>query len=166
MKNWATQNKTETKSVSSNVQWEVQWKSIFGNLFHKIIRQIFSGGYPKPLFFYFIFLLLLLLLLLLFRAASTAYGSSPVRDWIGATAVGLRNSHSNAGSQQRLRPTLHFTAMQDPHPLSEARDQTHILMNTSQIRFHCTTMGTLNFSFLNKNWSPRSTCILWLELII
>ena len=35
--------------------------------------------------------------------------------------------------------------------LSEARDQTHILMNTSQIRFRCTTMGTRNSAlFLNK----------------
>ena len=28
------------------------------------------------------------------------------------------------------------------NPLSEARDQTHNLMIPSQIRFHCTTMGT------------------------
>ena len=28
------------------------------------------------------------------------------------------------------------------NPLSEARDQTHILMNTSQICFHCATVGT------------------------
>ena len=27
-------------------------------------------------------------------------------------------------------------------PLSEARDRTHILMGTSQIRFHCATTGT------------------------
>ena len=29
-----------------------------------------------------------------------------------------------------------------PDPLCEARDQTCILMDTSQICFHCTTMGT------------------------
>ena len=28
------------------------------------------------------------------------------------------------------------------NPPSEARDQTHILLDTSQIRFHCATMGT------------------------
>jgi len=27
-------------------------------------------------------------------------------------------------------------------PLIKAREQTHILMDTSQIRFHCTTIGT------------------------
>ena len=32
-------------------------------------------------------------------------------------------------------------AMPDPDALSEARDQTCILMDTSQICFHCTTMG-------------------------
>ena len=30
------------------------------------------------------------------------------------------------------------------HPLSEARNRTHILMDTSQIRFHCITTGTPN----------------------
>ena len=33
------------------------------------------------------------------------------------------------------------------NPLSEARDQTHILMDISQIRFHCATMGTPWTSF-------------------
>ena len=39
---------------------------------------------------------------------------------------------------------LHHSSQQGqiPDPLSKARDQTHILMDTSQIRFHCTTMGT------------------------
>ena len=31
---------------------------------------------------------------------------------------------------------------QTPNPLSEARNQTHILMDTSRIRFHCATTGT------------------------
>ena len=31
------------------------------------------------------------------------------------------------------------------NPLSKARDQTHILMDTSQIRFHCATTGTPDF---------------------
>ena len=30
-----------------------------------------------------------------------------------------------------------------PESLSEARDQTHILVDASQIRLQCTTMGTL-----------------------
>ena len=40
--------------------------------------------------------------------------------------------------------SLHLSPRQCqiPDPLSQAGDQTCILMDTSQIRFHCTTMGT------------------------
>ena len=39
---------------------------------------------------------------------------------------------------------LHHSSRQCqiPDPLSEARDQTCILMDASQVHFHCTTMGT------------------------
>ena len=55
---------------------------------------------------------------LLFRSAPTAYGGSQARGPIGATAAGLRHrqSHSNAGSEPRLRPTPQLTAMPDPQP--------------------------------------------------
>ena len=42
---------------------------------------------------------------------------------------------------------LQFIQRWMPDPLSEARDQTHILMDTGQIRFHCTTMGTPHHQF-------------------
>ena len=60
-----------------------------------------------------------------------AYGGSQARGRIGAAASGLRHSHSNAGSKPRLWPTLQLTVM----PLSEARDQTCIFMDDSQICF-------------------------------
>ena len=34
-----------------------------------------------------------------------------------------------------------------PDPLSDAKDPTHILMDTSWIRFHCTTSGTPKYYF-------------------
>ena len=37
---------------------------------------------------------------------------------------------------------------QIPDPLSEARDQTSILMDASQIHFRCTTMGTPSLKIL------------------
>ena len=40
-----------------------------------------------------------------FRASPTACGGSQARGGIGATAAGLRHSHSNAGSEPCLRPT-------------------------------------------------------------
>ena len=73
----------------------------------------------------------------LFRAAPTAYGSSQARSQIGATAA----SHSNAKIQ--AMSTNYTTAHgngQIRNPRSEARDQTHILMDTSRICFHFTTM--------------------------
>ena len=46
-------------------------------------------------------------------AAPTAYGGSQARGPIGAVAAGLRQSHSNAGSEPRLQPTPQLTATPD-----------------------------------------------------
>ena len=48
-------------------------------------------------------------------------------------------------------------------PLSEARDQTRILMNTSWIRFRCTTMRTplIDFRFLPKDYN----CMIFLVFL-
>ena len=45
-----------------------------------------------------------------------AYGDPQARGPIGATAAGLRHSHShsNTGSELCLRPTPQLTAMSDP----------------------------------------------------
>ena len=48
------------------------------------------------------------------RAAPMAYGGSQARGQIGAVAAGLRQSHSNAGSESHLRPTPQLTAMPNP----------------------------------------------------
>ena len=50
-----------------------------------------------------------------------AYGSSQARDQIGAAAAGLSHSHSNGRSLNSL---------------IEAKDRTHILMDTRQVRYH------------------------------
>ena len=46
-------------------------------------------------------------------AAPVAYGDSQARGLIGAVATGLRQSHSNAGSEPRLQPTPQLTATPD-----------------------------------------------------
>ena len=43
-----------------------------------------------------------------------AYGGSQARGLIGAVAAGLRQSHSNVGSEPDLRPTPQLTAMPGP----------------------------------------------------
>ena len=50
----------------------------------------------------------------LFQATPTAYGPSQARGQIEATAAGLHHSHSNTGSEPRLRPTPQLTAALDP----------------------------------------------------
>ena len=54
------------------------------------------------------------------------------------------------GVKSELQLPAYTTATQElsqvcdriPDPLSKARDRTRILMDTSQIRFHCAIMGT------------------------
>ena len=55
-----------------------------------------------------------LLSFVFFRAEPAAYGGSQAGGQIGATAAGLHHSHSNAGSEPRLRPTPQLTAALDP----------------------------------------------------
>ena len=47
-------------------------------------------------------------------AAPSAYGGSQARGWIGAVTTGLSQSHSNEGSESRLRPTPQLTETPDP----------------------------------------------------
>ena len=51
-----------------------------------------------------------------FRAAMVAYRSSQARGRTGATAAGLRHSHSNTRSELHLRPTPQLMAALDPQP--------------------------------------------------
>ena len=69
---------------------------------------------------------------LLFWAAFEAYRSFQARAPIGAVAAGLCHSHSH--SRSSTYPAVYSNA-RSLTPLSEARDQTHILMDTSQVFF-------------------------------
>ena len=76
-----------------------------------------------------------------FGVAAMAYGSSQARHWIGATAAGLHHSHNNTRPEMHLWLYHSSRQCQIPNLLNEARDWTHILMNSSWICFCCTTMG-------------------------
>ena len=56
-----------------------------------------------------------------------ACGGSQARGRMGAVAIGLHHSHSNAGSEPHLQPTPQGQILNPP---SEARDQTYGLMDT------------------------------------
>ena len=59
----------------------------------------------KGFLFYFFSKYFLLFIYLLFMAAPMAYGGSQARGWIGATAAGLRHSHSHTWS----KPSVTYT---------------------------------------------------------
>ena len=58
----------------------------------------------------------------LFRAASAAYGSSQAMGPIRATTAGLHHSHSNMGSEWRLRPTGQLSTTADPEPTEQGQE--------------------------------------------
>ena len=66
------------------------------------------------IYIYFFFFSFSFSFFVFYRAALAAYGGSQARGRIGATAAGLHHSHSNMGSEPRLRPTPQLTAMPDP----------------------------------------------------
>ena len=74
-----------------------------------------------------------------------ANGSSQVRGLIGAVAYATVTA--NMGSEPHLRPIPQLKQCQILNPLSEARDRTHVLMDTSQICFPCATIGPPHFTF-------------------
>ena len=77
---------------------------------------------------------------LLFTAAPKAFGSSQARSPVRAAAAGLHHSHSNLHRSSRQHWIL--------NPLSKARDQTCVLMDTNQVHNLPDRMGdSLNFVF-------------------
>ena len=65
--------------------------------------------------FCFVFFFVLFFCLFTFSMpAPEAYGGSQIRGLIGAVAAGLHHSHSNAGSELRLRHTPQLKATPDP----------------------------------------------------
>ena len=100
-------------------------------------------------FLSFLFFFSFLFFLFLFRATPVAYASSRARSLIGVAAIRLHHSHNHVRSKPHLQPTPQLTATPDPNLLSEARDQTCILMDTSWVPYCWATMGTPGiFSYL------------------
>ena len=63
--------------------------------------------------FFFLLSFVVVVVVAISWAAPTAYGGSQARGPIGAVATGLRQSHSNAGSEPRLQPTPQLRATPD-----------------------------------------------------
>ena len=71
--------------------------------------------------FLFLFYFICFCLSALSRAAPAAHGGSQARGQIKALATGLRQSHSNLGSEPRLQPTPQLTATLDPQPTEHSQ---------------------------------------------
>ena len=99
-------------------------------MFKAIYRFNEISNFFLSFFFFFFFFFCL------FRATPAAYGSSQARGLIRASAA----VHRHVGSGPHLWPIPQLTTMLDPQPtLSEARDRTHVLMDTSRVHFCWTT---------------------------
>ena len=71
---------------------------------------------------YFVVVVVLAFCLFAFsRATLAAYGDSQARGLTGAIATGLRQSHSNVGSEPCLQPTPQHTATPDPQPAEQGQ---------------------------------------------
>ena len=103
---------------------------------------------PFVLFFFFFFLP--------YRATPMANGGSQARGWIGAAAAGLRHSIATRGLSHVC--DLHHSSWQCQilNLLSETRDRTRILMDTSQLHFHCTAVELPHLSFDHSG--PAAVC--------
>ena len=75
------------------------------------------------------------------------YGSSQARGRIGAVSAGPTPQPQQC--QMQAASATYTTAHGNTGSLtrSEARDQSHIIMDTSRIRFCCATTGTLLYVF-------------------
>ena len=92
-----------------------------------------------------------------FKVLPEAYGSSQARGLIGATASAYTTATTTAmPDSSRVCDVYHSSQQRRiPDPLSEARDWTRILVDTSWICFCCSRMGILeSLNFLQYPRPP------------
>ena len=83
-----------------------------------------------------------------FWAILAARGGSRARGPIGAALLAYGTAPATP-DPSRIFDLLHSSGQRwIPDPLSEARDGTRILMDTSRIRFHCSSTGTPRTLFI------------------
>ena len=98
----------------------------------------------------------------LFRTEPVARGSSQARGHLRAAASGLHHSHSNSGPEPPLRPAYSLWQHWILNPLSKARDWTHILTDTSQVRYCWATKGTPRILLLSQLKARQREIFLFL----
>ena len=134
------------RGVTMNTNWKdsvwqefLLWQFFTSSWFHmytklKLNFRTRRLSYQHSFNFPFLFFLFLLL-----RTTPKAYGGSQARGPIGAVAASLHHSHT--GSKPHLWPT--WQQHQILNPLSKARVQTCILMDTSWVCYPLSRDGEL-----------------------
>ena len=121
-------------------------KAVFSYIFSSFQIISFGGVNLVPISLSWLMvgvLCILFYFMISFRAAPLA---SKARGQIRPGSAGLCHSHNNTGSK-----------LQNPDPLSKARNQTYTLMDTSQVCFHWVTTGTPNNIILDNIYK---SCLL------
>ena len=107
-------------------------------------EHLSSSPHDPPHFFlhtltFFSWILLFFFVLCLFRASPMAYGCSQARGRIRVVAAGHATATATA-TATAMQDLIHVLYLhhssgqcQIVNPLSKARDQTHVLMDTSQV---------------------------------
>ena len=100
---------------------------------------------------FFCLLVFCFFIFLIFRATLAAYGSSQARGLIGAAA--WVTTTATAMPDLSWVCNLHLSSRQCRilNPLSEVRDQTHVLMDTSWVSCRWATVGTPHSTFLKQS---------------
>jgi len=97
-----------------NIHVKVLFNHLFSILWNLYLEMELLCRMVMLCLIYFFLFLFILCLFAISWAAPAAYGDSQARGRIGAVAAGLRQSHSNAGSEPCLQPTPQLTATPDP----------------------------------------------------
>jgi len=125
--------KTYRSTLEQGLNCTVLYVDFSQQTFFLLYRSLSVGKsfFFLSFFFFFVF----------FRAAPMAYGSCQARGQIRAAAASLYRS---ATWDLNCVCDLHHNSQQCQilNPLSEARDWTHILMNTSQVHYCWAMTGT------------------------
>jgi len=123
---------------------------IMHNLNIKLIRTL--GFFTSSLDFWDLYRLSFILFLLLFRPVPEACGICQARGWIRAAAEAYARATATPGPSCVC--DLHHSSQQYQilNPLSQARDWTHVLLDTSWVCYCWTTTETPDYNFLILFW--------------
>ena len=107
------------------------------------------------------FIILLIYLFCLFRTAPMTYGGSQARGQIRAIAASLCHTHGNADLTCVCE--LYHSSQQGQiiNPLMEARNWTHILMDSCWVHYYWATVVTPNKRFFKK----QITCLQFSRIV-